>query len=119
MNKLNMGLAAAVFVGLAFGASPAAAAFIVKGDVLGQVCNDDGCAAKAIDVIKGGSSRALRVGGTFKDVTEFDPEAGTCRVAVGAEAGLIAASTKFLKIQHDGAEVVLTLNFVTFNCIME
>lgn len=119
MNKIKIGMAVAGFAGLAFGAGPASAAFVVSGDVMGQMCTDDGCIAKTIDEIKGGDARALRKGGKFKDVTEFDAENGFCRIELGEASGIIAAGTRFLQVQHDGAEVALAINFVAFDCTVE
>ena len=118
-TRIKFGLAAAGFAGLVFGAGQAVAAFVVSGEVMGQLCGADGCVAKTIDEIKGGDARALRVGGVFKDVTEFDPETGVCRIRLGEESGLIAAATKFIEVQHDGAEVVLNINFIAFDCRRE
>ncbi len=119
MNKIKMGLAATGFVGLAFASGPALADFVVSGDIMGEICADGACAPKTIDEIKGGDSRALRKGGKFKDVTEYNAETGMCRIELGEEAGIIAAKTVFMEVQHDGAEVVLALNFVIFDCKLE
>jgi hypothetical protein len=119
MRRLGTGLAIAGFAGLAFASGPALADFVVAGDIMGEICTDGACAPKAINQIKGGDSRALRKGGKFKDITEYDAETGMCRIELGEEAGIIAAKTVFIEIQHDGAEVVLKLSFVNFSCTVE
>ena len=119
-NKtIGTGLAAAGLMGLAFTSSPALADFVVSGDIMGEICADGACAAKGIDQIKGGDARALRKGGKFKDVTEYNAETGMCRIELGEEAGIIAARTVFMEVQHDGKEVVLALSFINFNCTVE
>ena len=118
-KKIGTGLAIAGFVGLAFASGPARADFVVSGDIMGEICADGACAAKTIDEIKGGDVRTLRKGGKFKDVTEYNVETGMCRIELGEEAGIIAARTVFMQVQHDGAEVVLALNFINFSCTVE
>jgi hypothetical protein len=119
-NKtIGTGLAAAGLMGLAFTSGPALADFVVSGDIMGEICADGACAAKTIDEIKGGDARALRKGGKFKDVTEYNAETGMCRIELGEEAGIIAARTVFMEVQRDGNEVVLALSFINFNCTVE
>jgi hypothetical protein len=118
-SKITTGVAAAGFVGMAFASGPALADFVVSGDIIGQICADGACVAKTVDEIKGGDARALRMGGKFKDVTEYNAETGMCRIQLGEEAGIIAARTTFLEVQHEGNEVVLALSFVTFSCTVE
>ncbi|MBT3396020.1 MAG: hypothetical protein HOB82_09195 [Alphaproteobacteria bacterium] len=119
MGRLGTGFAIAGFAGLALASGPALADFVVAGDIMGEICADGACAAKTIDEIKGGDVRALRKGGKFKDVTEYNAETGMCRIELGEEAGIIAARTVFMEVQHDGNEVVLALSFVNFACTVE
>jgi hypothetical protein len=119
MGRAGTGLAIAGFAGFALASGPAFADFIVAGDIMGEICADGTCAAKTIDEIKGGDARALRKGGKFKDVTEYNAETGMCRIELGEEAGFIAAKTVFKEVQHDGAEVVLALSFINFSCTVE
>ena len=118
-GRAATGLAAAGFFGLAFASGPALADFVVSGDIIGQICADGACRAKTVDEVKGGDARFLRVGGKFKDVTQYDAKTGTCMIQLGEETGIIAAKTVFMEVQHDGAQVVLALSSISFSCTVE
>ena len=118
-SKIAAAAAAAGFLGLALASGPALAEFVVSGDIIGQICADGACRAKTVDEVKGGDARFLRMGGKFEDVTEYDAETGVCMIQLGEEAGIIAAKTVFLGVQHDGAQVVLALSSISFSCTVE
>jgi hypothetical protein len=116
--------AIALFLGAVCVATPASAAYVMNGDLLGQTCRDAAVRTTCdppfkIEEVRGpNGTDALEIGPTFPAVT--DVEGGTCRIRINARTNTEPAlaplmSAKFMVDNHDGLNAV-PVDFVVFAC---
>ena len=124
MPALIVGVALALATTILLSSHPAAAAYVMNGDLLGQTCRDAAVRTtcnppfKIEEVRAPNGTDALDVGPIFPAVT--DVEGGTCRIHINARTNTEAAlaplmSAKYMVDNHDGLNAV-PIDFVVFAC---